>query len=140
MWENITHQEKGGIVSHVATCYIFLRARFRTSKPASHQPIDAARDRPSVVPSACGPQAHADPAFPSRCLLGGPGPNVREVAYEEAHEMAAPSRKRHLGGEARRALELFIDPNRKTQAVLLELITHANPSAAFHLACQSAPI
>ncbi len=65
---------------------------------------------------------------------------MREVAYEEAHEMAAPSRKRHLGGEARRALELFIDPNRKTQAVLLELITHANPSAAFHLACQSAPI
>ncbi len=24
MWENITHREKGGIVSHVATCYIFL--------------------------------------------------------------------------------------------------------------------
>ncbi len=22
MWENITHQEKGGIVSHVATCLI----------------------------------------------------------------------------------------------------------------------
>ena len=38
--------------------------------------------------------------------------------------MAAPSRKRHLGGEARRALELFIDPNGKTQAVLLELLSH----------------
>jgi hypothetical protein len=61
MWENITHQERGGIVSHVATCYIFYRARFRTSKPAQRQPIDAARDRPSVVPSAYGPQAHADP-------------------------------------------------------------------------------
>ncbi len=24
MWENITHQEKGGIVSHGAACYIFL--------------------------------------------------------------------------------------------------------------------
>jgi len=24
MWEKITHQEKGGIVSHGAACYIFL--------------------------------------------------------------------------------------------------------------------
>src|SRR5258708_16029899 len=72
--------------------------------------------------------------------VGGRGTNVREVVYEEAHEMAAPSRKRHLGGEARRALELFIDPNRKTQAVLLELIPHANPSAAFHLPTHTAPL
>jgi hypothetical protein len=27
MWENITHQEKGGIVSHVATCYIFYQSK-----------------------------------------------------------------------------------------------------------------
>jgi len=98
-----------------------------------------------IAPPLCLPRAvlrRTRIPVPFTMPVGGPGPNVREVAYEEAHEMAAPSRKRHLGGEARRALELFIDPNGKTQAVLLELSSHrpCNPSAAFHLGWQSAPI
>src|SRR6266446_2191122 len=57
--------------------HFFIKAGFRTSKPASHQPIDAAHDRPSVVPSACGPQAHADlphqqPPRPGRVAAIGP--------------------------------------------------------------------
>ncbi len=36
-----------------------------------------------------------------------------------AHEMAVPSRKRHLSGEARRALELLLDPNGTSEALML---------------------
>ena len=56
--------------------------------------------------------------------------------------MPAPSRKRHLGGEARRALELFIDPNGKTQTVLLELSSHrpCKSKRGLPSRMQSAPI
>src|SRR5260370_20817151 len=60
MWENITHQEKGGIVSHVATCYIFYESKIpdiEAGLASADRRIDAARDRPSAVPSASAPSA-----------------------------------------------------------------------------------
>src|SRR5260370_10781328 len=88
--------------------------------------IDAARDRPSVVPSAWESSAPARDPGPLHDASWGTGVLFRPPAGSLRREprMPAPSRKHHLGGEARRALELFIDLNGKTQAVLLGLLSH----------------
>src|SRR5258708_36593561 len=64
-----------GKISHtkkkVGLCPTWQPATFFKSKipdiesglATADRRIDAARDRPSVVPSACGPQVHADPGF-----------------------------------------------------------------------------
>src|SRR5260370_36721260 len=66
MWENITHQEKGGIVSHVATCYIFCESKIpdiEAGLASADRRIDAALDRPSDLPSPSGTSAPPrDPA------------------------------------------------------------------------------
>src|SRR5260370_6419780 len=65
--------------------------------------IDAARDRPSVVPSACGPQAHAT-SVPFTMPLGQPGSyfGLRQAVYEGATNAGTPSKTLSHSESARR--------------------------------------
>src|SRR5262245_21520962 len=69
MWENITRQEKGGIVSHEATCYIFYESEIQDIEAelaSAGRRIDAARADGAPLRSRA--QAEVDPASQNPAL------------------------------------------------------------------------
>ncbi len=75
--------------------HFFVKARFRTSKPASQQPI-AASTLHVIAPPVClprgGPQLPHVTPVPFTMPLGGPGFcfGLRQAVYEGSHECRHP--------------------------------------------------